>query len=49
MEGRKLKGQKIALNGITSVSVDINDLPTGVYNLVLKTNSKTEHQNFVKQ
>ena len=49
MAGRKLKEQKIALNGTTSVSGDINDLPTGVYNLVLKTNSKMEHQNFVNQ
>ncbi len=49
MAGRKLKEQKIALNGTTSVSVDINYLPKGMYTLILKTNSKTEHQKFVKQ
>lgn len=49
LTGRKLKEQRINVDGTTSVSVDINDLPKGMYNLLLKTNSKTEHQKFVKQ
>jgi hypothetical protein len=49
LNGRKIKEQQISVNGTTSISVDINDLPKGMYNLVLKTSSKTKRQKFVKQ
>jgi hypothetical protein len=47
--GRKVKEQKISIDGATSVSVDITDLSKGMYHLLFKTNLKTEHQKFVKQ
>ena len=39
----------IELNGTTSVSVDINNLPKGTYDVILKGNSVNEQQKFVKE
>ena len=47
--GRKVKEEKISLNGTTSVSVDINNLSKGTYNLLLKGNSINEQKKFVKE
>ena len=47
--GRKLKEEKVMLNGNASTSIDIKDLPKGVYNLLLKSKTVNEHQKFVKQ
>jgi trimeric autotransporter adhesin len=49
MTGRKVKEEKIQLNGNTSVSVDINNLPKGTYNLLLKSKSINEQKKFVKE
>lgn len=48
MTGRKVKQQKINGSGNTSFSIDIDDLPKGTYNLLLKGKSLNEHQKFVK-
>lgn len=47
--GRNIKEEKINLTGNTAISVDINNLPNGVYNLLVKGKSINEHQKFVKQ
>jgi len=49
MTGRKIKDEKISLNGTTSFPVDISNLPKGTYNLWLKGNSINENQKFVKE
>jgi hypothetical protein len=49
MSGRKVKEEKITLNGTTTVSVDINNLPKGTYNLLLKGSSINEQKKFVKE
>ncbi len=46
---RKVKEEKISLNGNTSVPVDINQLPKGTYNLFLKSKSINEQKKFVKE
>ena len=38
--GRKLKEMKVFLNGKTSFSVDISNLPDGIYNLILHKKKK---------
>ena len=47
--GRKLKEEKIILNGSTSFSVDIKDIPKGVYYLLFQSSSKIQQRKFVKQ
>lgn len=47
--GRKLKEEKVVLNSNTSHSINIKNLPKGVYNLFLKSKTINEHQTFVKQ
>jgi len=47
--GRKLKKIQILLNGKTSFSVDISNLPKGIYNLILFKDQKTEIQKFIKE
>lgn len=47
--GRKVKEEKINLNGNTSVSIDINNLQKGTYNLVLKSKTKNEQKKFIKE
>ena len=47
--GRKLKEVKVFLNGKTSFSVDISNLPNGIYNLILHKKEKTEVQRFIKK
>ena len=47
--GRKLKEVKVFLDGKTSFSVDISSLPSGIYNLILHKNEKTEVQTFIKE
>ncbi|MEP6594442.1 MAG: T9SS type A sorting domain-containing protein [Ginsengibacter sp.] len=47
--GRKLKEIKVGLNGNTSLSVDISNLPTGIYNLVLNKQEKTWTRQFIKE
>jgi pimeloyl-ACP methyl ester carboxylesterase len=47
--GRKLKEEKVVLNGNATHSINIKDLPKGVYNLLLKSKTINEHQKFVKQ
>src|SRR5207237_5756895 len=49
MTGRKLKEIKVALNGNTSLSVDVNNLPNGIYNLVLNTKERTLVRKFIKE
>ena len=49
MTGRKLKEIKVNLNRNTSLSVDINRLPHGMYNLVLNTKENTFVRTFIKQ
>ena len=49
LTGKKVKEQKIFLNGNTSLSIDISNLPKSIYNLILKRETKTEQQKFVKQ
>ena len=46
--GRKLKEMKVFLNGETSFSVDISNLPKGIYNLILHKNEKTEVQDLLR-
>ncbi len=45
--GKKLKEQKV--DGNVSISIDIKDIPAGIYTLVLKNQLKTEQQRFIKQ
>ncbi|MEP6948667.1 MAG: T9SS type A sorting domain-containing protein [Ginsengibacter sp.] len=47
--GRKLKEMKVFLNGQTSFSVDISNLPNGIYNLALHKREKTEVRAFIKR
>ena len=47
--GRKLKEKKINLNGNTSFSIDIKDLPKGVYTILFKSKVDNDHQSFIKQ
>ena len=49
MNGRKVKEEKISLNGTTSFSVDITKLPTGTYNVWLKGKLINEQKKFVKE
>ncbi|MEO6327838.1 MAG: T9SS type A sorting domain-containing protein [Ginsengibacter sp.] len=46
--GRKLKEMHVALKGKTSFSIDITNLISGVYNLILCKKEKTEVQTFIK-
>jgi hypothetical protein len=48
LTGKKVKEQKIFLNGNTSLSIDISNLPKSIYNLISKRETKTEQQKFVK-
>lgn len=48
LSGRIVKEQKIVLNGNSSLSLDISNLPKNIYNLILKRNAKIEQQRFVK-
>jgi uncharacterized delta-60 repeat protein len=47
--GRKLKEMKVFLNGETSFSVDVSNLPKGVYNLIVHKREKTEVERFIKR
>ena len=47
--GRKLREEKITLNSNTSFSIDIRDLPKGIYYLLLKGPSENHQIKFVKQ
>ncbi len=47
--GRKLREMKVYLNGQTSFSIDISNLPNGMYNLILYKNEKSELQAFIKK
>jgi len=48
--GKIVKEQKVILNGSTSLSIDINSLPKGMYYLSLREASKTQQQQkFIKQ
>ena len=47
--GRKIKETKVFMNGETSFSVDISNLPRGIYNLILYKKEKREVQTFIKQ
>lgn len=47
--GRKVKELKALLNGNTSLSIDINAIAPGIYNLVLYKNGETEIQRFIKK
>jgi uncharacterized delta-60 repeat protein len=47
--GRKLKEIKVFLNGATSFSVDVSNLPNGIYNLVIHKKEKTEVQTFMRK
>jgi hypothetical protein len=49
VNGRILQQQKIALNGNTSFSVNIQSLPAGNYYLVLKGRETKQVQQFLKQ
>ena len=47
--GKKLKEQKVTLNGNTSLSFDIKNLPKGMYNLLLLKKNKTKFLKFIKE
>lgn len=47
--GRKLKEEKITLNGNTTIFVDINNLPKGTYNLLLKSKTVNVQEKFIKE
>ena len=47
--GRKLKKIQILLNGKTSFSIDVSNLPKGIYNLILFKGQNTEIQKFIKE
>ncbi len=47
--GRNVKEEKISLNGTTSVAVDVNNLPKGTYEVILKGNSINEQKKLVKE
>ncbi len=49
MSGRKVREQKIKLNGNVSFSISLKDIPNGTYTLILQKQSTTETQKFVKQ
>lgn len=49
VSGRKLKEEKIILTGNTSFTVDVKDLPKGIYYLLLSTSSKIERVKFMKE
>jgi hypothetical protein len=46
--GRRLNEEKISLNGSTSFSVDIKDLPKGVYHLLLRSSTGLYQHKFLK-
>ena len=47
--GRKVKGLNISLNGNSSFAIPISQLPKGIYTLQLRTASKTETKQFIKE
>jgi len=49
MNGRILQQQKKTLNGNTSFSINIQQLPTGSYYLLLKGKEAQQVQQFLKQ
>jgi ELWxxDGT repeat protein len=49
MSGRKVKEEKIQVNGNTSVSFDITNLQKGTYNLLLKSKFMYEQKKFIKE
>jgi hypothetical protein len=49
MSGRKVKEQKIKLNGNVSFSISLKNISKGTYTLVLQKENTTEKQKFVKQ
>lgn len=49
INGRKIKQAKVALNGSTSFSVDIRNLPKGTYSLLLREKEKMWVRKFIKE
>ncbi|MEO7047899.1 MAG: T9SS type A sorting domain-containing protein [Ferruginibacter sp.] len=49
LTGKKVKEQKIFINGNISLSIDVSNLQKSIYNLILKKGTKTEQQRFVKE
>lgn len=49
VSGRKVKEEKIVLNGNVSFSLSIKNIPKGMYSLILKKQYTIEQQKFVKQ
>ena len=49
VSGRKMQEIKVDLNGATSFSIDVNNLPAGIYNLQLQTISATYTKRFIKE
>ena len=49
VSGRIMQEIKVDLTGDTYLSIDVNNLPNGVYNLQLHTTSKAETKRFIKQ
>jgi len=47
--GRKLQETRVVLNGNTSLSFDIANLPQGLYNLILNKKEKTWMRKFIKE
>lgn len=47
--GRKIKEFKVGLNNNTSFSINVNFMPKGIYNLVLRKKEKTEVRTFIKK
>ncbi len=47
--GRCLREEKMVLKGATSLSVDVKNLSKGVYHFILRKQSKTEQEIFIKQ
>ena len=47
--GRKVREEKIVLNGTVYFSLHIKNMPKGIYNLILKKQYTMERQKFVKE
>lgn len=47
--GKKLKEEKIVINGAISISIDISNIPRGTYTLILQKKYRIEQKKFLKQ
>ena len=47
--GKKLREEKIVVNGTISISIDISNIPRGTYTFILQRKFTIEQQRFLKR